>query len=108
MLMDAYQRRARKTVVYPRKHAIIYPALGLAGESGEVCEKIKKYLRGDYTLSDEEKIDELEKEIGDVLWYLANLASDLHLSLDIIAAKNLNKLRDRQDRNVLQGDGDDR
>ena len=108
MLMDAYQRRARKTVVYPRKHTVIYPALGLAGESGEVCEKIKKYLRGDYTLSDDKQIQELEKEKGDVQCYLAKLASDLHLSLDIIAAKNLNKLRDRQDRNVLQGDGDDR
>ena len=108
MLMDAYQRRARKTVVYPREQKIIYPALGLAGETGEVCEKIKKYLRGDYTLSNEEKIDELEMEIGDVLWYLANLASDLHLSLDIIAAKNINKVRDRLERDVLQGDGDDR
>ena len=108
MLMDAYQRSARKTVVYPKEQTIIYPALGLAGETGEVCEKIKKYLRGDYTLSDEEKIDELEKEIGDVLWYLANLASDLHLSLEIIAAKNLKKLSDRQDRNVLKGEGDER
>ena len=52
--------------------------------------------------------EDVEKELGDVLWYIANLATDMELSLDILAAKNLNKLRDRQDRNVLQGDGDDR
>ena len=103
--MDAYQRRARKTAIYPREQMIIYPALGLAGESGEVCEKVKKYLRGDTASNFKEDV---EKELGDVLWYIANLATDMELSLDIIAAKNLNKLRDRQDRDVLQGDGDDR
>jgi NTP pyrophosphatase (non-canonical NTP hydrolase) len=108
MSITDYQLKARKTAIYPIEHKVIYPALGLAGESGEVCEKIKKYLRGDYNLSDEKQIEGLEKEIGDVLWYLANLASDLHLSLDIIAEKNLEKLSDRQNRNVLKGDGDNR
>tara|TARA_R100000152_G_C6781143_1_gene215039 strand:+ start:244 stop:570 length:327 start_codon:yes stop_codon:yes gene_type:complete len=108
MQMNIYQALVRNTAIYPREHSIIYPALGLAGESGEVCEKIKKYLRGDYTLSDEEKIEELEKEIGDVLWYLANLASDLHLSLEDIANMNIEKLQDRKNRNVLKGEGDNR
>ena len=108
MRMNIYQALVRNTAIYPREHSIIYPALGLAGESGEVCEKIKKYLRGDYTLSDEEKIEELEKEIGDVLWYLANLASDLHLSLEDIANMNIEKLQDRKNRNVLKGEGDNR
>jgi len=106
MIMDSYQRVARKTVIYPRKQMIIYPALGLAGEAGEVCEKVKKYLRQDYDLDELKEI--IEDELGDVLWYIANLATDLGLSLDNLAAKNLAKLHDRQNRNVLQGDGDDR
>ncbi len=106
MIMDSYQRVARKTVIYPRKQMIIYPALGLAGEAGEVCEKVKKYLRQDYDLDELKEI--VEDELGDVLWYIANLATDLGLSLDNLAAKNLAKLHDRQNRNVLQGDGDDR
>ena len=109
--LDDYQKRARKTVIYPRNQKIVYPALGLAGEAGEVCEKVKKYLRGDsndeYDAVDILK-DGIEKELGDVLWYIANLATDLGLSLDVIAAKNLDKLRDRKRRNVLHGDGDDR
>ena len=106
MIMDSYQRVARKTVIYPRKQMIIYPALGLPGEAGEVCEKVKKYLRQDYDLDELKEI--VEDELGDVLWYIANLATDLGLSLDNLAAKNLAKLHDRQNRNVLQGDGDDR
>jgi len=106
MIMDSYQRVARKTVIYPRKQMIIYPALGLAGEAGEVCEKVKKYLRQDYDLDELKEI--VEDELGDVLWYIANLATDLGLSLDNLAAKNLAKLHDRKERNVLQGDGDDR
>jgi NTP pyrophosphatase (non-canonical NTP hydrolase) len=106
MIMDSYQRVARKTVIYPRKQKIIYPALGLAGEAGEVCEKVKKYLRQDYDL--DELKEKVEDELGDVLWYIANLATDLGLSLDNLAAKNLAKLHDRQNRNVIKGDGDDR
>ena len=105
MIMDSYQRVARKTVIYPRKQMIIYPALGLAGESGEVCEKVKKHLRGDDSPNLRKDI---EKELGDVLWYVATLASDLGLHLDNIATKNLDKLRDRERRDVLQGDGDER
>ena len=106
MIMDSYQRVARKTVIYPRKQMIIYPALGLAGEAGEVCEKVKKYLRQDYDL--DELKEKIEDELGDVLWYIANLATDLGLSLDNVAAKNISKLHDRQRRNVIKGDGDDR
>ena len=106
MIMDSYQRVARKSVIYPRKQKIIYPALGLAGEAGEVCEKVKKYLRQDYDL--DELKEKVEDELGDVLWYIANLATDLGLSLDNLAAKNLVKLHDRQNRNVIQGEGDDR
>jgi len=111
MKMNEYQKRARKTVVYPPDFKITYPALGLVGECGEVCEKIKKWIRGDnndeYDAVDILK-DGIEKELGDVLWYIANLATDLGLSLDVIAARNLDKLRDRERRDVIKGDGDDR
>ena len=126
MKMNEYQRRARITAIYPKELKVIYPALGLAGEAGEVCEKIKKGMRGD--LAEEIKSNKqsvskwfdnagklqresnarIGKELGDVLWYVANLATDLGLDLDDIATKNIDKLRDRERRNVLQGDGDDR
>ena len=105
MNFNDYQKRAIKTAIYPTDYRMVYPALGLAGESGEVCEKVKKHLRGDDSPNLRKDI---EKELGDVLWYVANLASDLGLDLDDIATKNIDKLRDRQRRDVLQGDGDDR
>ena len=105
MNMNDYQKRAMKTAIYPTDYKMVYPALGLAGESGEVCEKVKKYLRGDDSPNLRKDI---EKELGDVLWYVANLASDLNIFLDDIATKNIDKLRDRERRNVLQGDGDER
>ena len=115
MKMNEYQKRARKTVIYSPDFKITYPALGLAGECGEVCEKIKKWVRGDektgygaYDTPSEELVDALELELGDVLWYVANLASDLDLDLDVIATKNIDKLLDRQRRDVIKGDGDDR
>lgn len=98
-----YQVGARSTAIYPDKHAIVYPALGLAGEAGEVAEKIKKWLR-DGTFDR----DLLAKELGDVLWYIANLASDLGFSLEEIAELNLVKLRSRSERGTLQGSGDNR
>ena len=103
-----YQTEARKTAIYPREESITYPALGLAGEVGEVCERIKKAIRGDFKIFDDEPYKAIEKELGDVLWYLAALASELHLSLGDIAQMNINKLKDREKRNVLQGDGDER
>ena len=105
MNLDDYQKRARITAMYPDEHSVVYPAIGLAGEAGEVCNKIKKRLRGDKT---EFNTSDISDELGDVLWYVANLASDLNLSLDAVATRNINKLRDRKERNVIQGNGDDR
>ena len=105
MDFEEYQKESRKTAIYPNKYMMIYPALGLAGESGEVCEKIKKWIRGDYI---PDYTESLKMEIGDVLWYIANLASDLNLSLEDIAKKNIEKLQDRLNRNVLKGEGDNR
>lgn len=106
MTLEQYQREARKTAIYPA--SVIYPTLGLAGEAGEVAEKVKKVLRdnaGEFTAQHREL---LLLELGDVLWYVANLAGDLDISLEVIAEQNLEKLRSRQQRGVLGGSGDKR
>lgn len=96
-----YQPLAFATAIYPREHAITYPALGLASEAGEVAGKIKKMLR-DGNLD----IAALKAELGDVLWYIAALCSDLGLSMQEVAEENLRKLQDRKERDKLKGDGD--
>lgn len=109
MNFDEYQKLASTTAIYPIiGNNIYYPALALAGESGEVCDKISKIMR-DYNdiVTDEMKL-ELEKELGDVLWNLSQLATELCLSLDEIATNNLRKLKSRKDRNKLHGSGNNR
>lgn len=104
-----YQEKSRKTAIYPKiGENYVYPALGLGDEAGEVLGKIKKIFRDkNGVLSDETRI-ELKKELGDVLWYLAQLATELELSLDEIAKGNIEKLYSRMDRGTLHGDGDNR
>ena len=101
MSFTDYQIKARSFAFYDDK--LVYPALGLCGEAGEVAEKVKKFLR-DGTLDDRE----VAKELGDVLWYLSNLAEDLGYDLMEIATINIYKLEDRARRNVLRGSGDNR
>ena len=104
-----YQARSRATAVYPDAGSnLLYPTLGLCGEAGEVAEKIKKMVRDDGGVLSDERRDALAKELGDVLWYVAQLASEAGLDLDAIAGANLQKLLSRRDRGVLQGSGDDR
>ena len=109
MNFNEYQKKARSTAIYPVQAQVIYPTLGMAGESGEVAELVKKWIRdeGGYNMS-EERVLKLHKEIGDVLWYVANLCTDLGISLHSVAVENLEKLQDRQERGVIQGDGDNR
>ena len=104
LTLNGYQKEAREFALYPEEASVVYPALGLAGEAGEVAEKVKKTIRGDKDLDK----DEVAKELGDVLWYIANLASDIGISLDTIAAKNIEKLRSRMERQVIKGSGDNR
>jgi NTP pyrophosphatase (non-canonical NTP hydrolase) len=104
-----YQERSRATAVYPGAgDNLLYPTLGLCGEAGEVAEKIKKMVRDEGGVLSAERRDALAKELGDVLWYVAQLASEAGLSLDEVAEANLAKLLSRRDRGVLQGSGDDR
>ena len=108
MEFDDYQRAARRTAIYADQHRVVYPALGLASEAGEVAGKIKKVLRdqgGDFART---PLAALKDELGDVLWYVAVLAADLGLSLDEIAAHNLDKLASRHQRGRLGGAGDER
>jgi len=108
MNFDEYQSGARKTAIYPQDYLITYPALGLVGEAGEIANKVKKILRDDNGVCSDQKREQLVEEMGDVLWYLAALASDLDVSLDMIATSNLKKLSDRATRNALGGEGDHR
>lgn len=108
MTLNEYQEKALETAIYPKEFKIIYPTLGLTGESGECADKVKKVIRdGNAEFTDEKKA-EIAKEIGDVLWYCANLANDIGYTLDTIAEMNYAKLKSRQERNKLTGSGDNR
>ncbi len=103
-----YQKIAKTTAIYPDEYKIIYPALGLVGEAGEVANKVKKIVRdGEDKMSSDWK-QQLASEIGDVLWYCAALASDLNMSLGAIASQNKDKLEARLKKGTLQGSGDKR
>ena len=110
MHLNTYQKEAIKTAIYPDASRIVYPTLGLVGEAGEVAEKVKKIIRSGQDLRrlTPHQRTEIIKELGDVLWYAANLATDLGTTLDVVANTNLQKLADRADRGVLQGNGDNR
>lgn len=109
MDFSEYQEKAVATAIYGAGHSIIYPALGLANEAGEVLGKIKKVLRdNDGKFESISTRTDIASEIGDVLWYIAALSRDLNISLDEIAKMNIAKLLDRQSRNVIGGSGDHR
>lgn len=105
-----YQARSGETAIYPGQGTIMgltYVGLGL-GEAGEVQGKIKKILRdNDGVIEDSHRIA-IMGELGDVLWYVARVATELGLDLDDIARQNLEKLADRSERGVLGGSGDER
>lgn len=108
MELSEYQRLSRRTAEYPRSAWLSYPALGLAGEAGEVAEHAKKAIRDDGGEVTEERRRAMAKELGDVLWYVAQIATEVGLDLDQIAEGNLEKLLSRQQRGVLSGSGDER
>jgi NTP pyrophosphatase (non-canonical NTP hydrolase) len=119
-----YQDLSADTAVYPGKGTLVglmYVGLGL-GEAGEAQGKIKKILRDDYDARDMEHIgsiatsavcttdkrEQLKGELGDILWYVAQAATELGLDLSDVAQANIDKLASRKERGVLQGSGDNR
>ncbi len=109
MTFNEYQKKSRQTAMYPNiGKNFIYPTLGLCGESGEVAEKIKKILRDKNGIVDETTKQEIKKELGDVLWYLSQIASELDLSLEDVATENIKKLFSRLERGKIKGSGDNR
>jgi NTP pyrophosphatase (non-canonical NTP hydrolase) len=106
---DTYQRESRKTWgVIPVDHPIVYPTLGLANEAGEVAGKIKKIFRDRAGVISDEDRQALKYELGDVLWYLTQICTELNLTLEEVAAANLEKLFSRLERGQIRGDGDHR
>jgi NTP pyrophosphatase (non-canonical NTP hydrolase) len=114
MNFDEYEQKAGTTAVYPNRGSnIVYPALKLAGESGEVAEKVGKFLRGDYGQMrmgglPPDLRDHLVKELGDVLWYVAAMCHEINVPMSTVAEKNIEKLASRKERGVIRGSGDDR
>ena len=106
MDFDEYQANAKKTAVYPDNLAgrFYYPALGLAGEAGELCNKIKKIARDSAPIDKEQ----IKGELGDCLWYIAQLATEFGIGLDEIGVHNIAKLASRAQRGVIKGSGDKR
>ncbi len=106
---DLYQRESRKTWrLVHTDHPLVYPTLGLVNEAGEVAGKIKKIFRDKDGVISEADRQALKSELGDVLWYLTQICTELDLSLEEVAAENITKLFDRLERGVIRGEGDTR
>ena len=109
MDLNHYQEKAKETALYPNVgNNPIYPTLGLAGEAGEVADKVKKVLRDKGGVFGREEKYKLKLELGDVLWYVAQLSSELGLELEEVAQANLLKLSSRSNRGKISGSGDER
>ena len=99
MNFEEYQTEASQTALYPRRMSNLeYPTLGLAGEAGEVANIVKKIQRDNDGIITDEIRGKLRDELGDVLWYISACADELGLTLDEIAAFNVNKLAKRHSR----------
>ena len=109
MLINDYQVAANKTAIYPNKgNNIFYPTLGLVGEAGEIANKVKKIMRDCNGKMTPKMKQDLKNEVGDVLWYIAALCTELDVSMEEIAFYNLEKLKKRQERGTLAGSGENR
>jgi len=104
---EEYQKQSRKTWgLIHVDHPIVYPTLGLVNEAGEVAGKIKKIFRDKGGLISEEDQQALKSELGDVLWYLTQICTELDLTLEEVAETNLEKLFSRLERGTIKGEGD--
>lgn len=109
MKFKEYEDAAHTTAKYPIVgESFVYPTLGLVGEAGEVAEKVKKLFRNDGGVLTDIHREEIKKELGDVLWYMAALSHELGFTLDEVAEANIKKLRSRMERGVIKSSGDNR
>jgi NTP pyrophosphatase (non-canonical NTP hydrolase) len=110
MNLNEYQNAASTTANYPTTNnmGLYYTALGMSGEAGEICNKVKKIIRDSSGVLSEEKRQELKGEAGDVLWYISEFARMLGFTLDEVGQDNITKLASRQARGVISGSGDNR
>lgn len=113
MKLDKYQKRAAEfdlfeTTVDLKSPGFLEKVLGLVGEAGEAADKIKKIIRDKGGYASEEDREAIAKELGDVLWYVANVARYMGVPLSEIAEGNIEKLTSRKKRNKISGEGDDR
>lgn len=106
MDIDEYMKETSKTAVYPEDTALAYLTLGLAGEAGEVANKVKKYYRGDLTINELRAL--LRGELGDTMWYMAQLCVELEIDLKRVLEENIFKLQGRLERGTIKGSGDNR
>lgn len=106
---DEYQRKCKQTAIYPNiGKNFIYPTIGLMGEAGEIANKVKKVIRDDKSKLRKEKVKELSSEVGDVMWYVAQLCTELGLKLSDVVKGNVEKLSYRAKENKIKGSGDNR
>jgi NTP pyrophosphatase (non-canonical NTP hydrolase) len=109
MNFNEYQEKALTTAMYPEiGNNPYYPTLGLVGEAGEIANKVKKIMRDKGGVIDEETRVEIKKELGDVLWYVAVVASEFGLELETVAQTNIEKLAKRKEHGTITGSGDNR
>lgn len=111
MTLNEYQNYALETAIFQGRgefSGLMYLGLGMAGESGEVTDNLKKAWRDDDGYITRDRLHAIKAELGDVLWYVGVLAADLGITLDEEARYNVEKLRSRKDRGVICGEGDNR
>ena len=106
MNFEEYQIESKKSAMYRDK--LEYLFLGICGESGELAEKFKKIIRDKDGIIHDEDVDGFKKELGDVLWYISQIATEFNLSLEDVAKTNLEKIFSRIERDKIKGSGDNR
>lgn len=111
MDFNEYQKLAARTATFEGRdpwYPLMYVALGIAGESGELIEKLKKVMRNDNGVISDEKREAMKQEIGDVLWYLSQFARLIDIPFEDAAKANIDKTWDRAQRGVIRSEGDTR
>jgi len=107
MDFEEYQKKSHSFATYPViTSRMVYPLLGLAGETGELLEKMKKLFRDQEGRMDMNFRNSIARELGDVLWYLSEVATLMDLKLPAIAEQNIEKLSFRKEKGILKGSGD--